>query len=60
MLLFLKLYIDMENSIIIYQAQNGETQRVETMYYNIEAILSVGYRGKFKNAIQFGIWANKI
>ena len=41
-------------------AMEGKTQRVETMYYNLDAILSVGYRVNSKNATQFRIWANKI
>ena len=32
----------------------------KTVYYNLDAILSVGYRVNSKNATQFRIWANSI
>ncbi|MGL5787081.1 MAG: RhuM family protein [Bacteroidales bacterium] len=37
-----------------------KTQTKEVKYYNLDAILSVGYRVNSKNATQFRIWANKI
>lgn len=39
-------------------AQDGKTYQVE--YYNLDMILSVGYRVKSKNGIVFRKWANKI
>ncbi len=41
-------------------AMANKTQRTEVKYYNLDAILSVGYRVNSKNATQFRIWANKI
>jgi hypothetical protein len=41
-------------------AITGKTQIASTKYYNLDAILSVGYRVNSKNATQFRIWANKI
>ncbi len=38
----------------------GGLQKYKTRYYNLDAILSVGYRVNSKNATQFRIWANKI
>lgn len=38
----------------------GKTQTKETNFYNLDAILSVGYRVNSKNATAFRIWANKI
>jgi hypothetical protein len=38
----------------------GGVQKYKTRYYNLDAILSVGYRVNSKNATQFRIWANKI
>ena len=38
----------------------GKTQTKETNFYNLDAILSVGYRVNSKNASAFRIWANKI
>lgn len=39
-------------------AQDGKTYQVD--YYNLDAILSVGYRVKSKTATQFRIWASSI
>jgi len=39
-------------------ANDGKTYNVE--YYNLDVILSVGYRVKSKNGIIFRQWANKI
>lgn len=38
----------------------GKTQKKETKFYNLDAILSVGYRVNSKNATAFRIWANKV
>lgn len=37
-----------------------KTQTTEVKYYNLDAILSVGYRVNSKNATRFRIWANKV
>jgi len=39
-------------------ANDGKTYQME--YYNLDMILSVGYRVKSKQGIQFRIWANKV
>ena len=39
---------------------NDGTQRYTTKYYNLDAILSVGYRVNSKNATLFRQWANKV
>jgi len=51
-----------ENSTCAFFAHMGNEgkQRYKTRYYNLDAILSVGYRVNSKNATQFRIWANKI
>ncbi len=41
-------------------AMSGRTQNIETNFYNLDAILSVGYRVNSKNATQFRIWANSV
>ena len=41
-------------------AMADKTQTTEVKYYNLDAILSVGYRVNSKNATRFRIWANKI
>jgi len=39
---------------------NDSRQMYQTKFYNLDAILSVGYRVNSKNATQFRIWANKV
>ena len=39
-------------------AKDGKTYQIE--YYNLDAILSVGYRVNSKKGTQFRIWANKV
>ena len=39
---------------------NDSKQGYKTTFYNLDAILSVGYRVNSKNATQFRIWANNI
>jgi len=41
-------------------AIKGKTQTSKTKYYNLDVIISVGYRVKSKRGTQFRIWANKI
>ena len=38
----------------------GKTQSGEAKFYNLDAIISVGYRVNSKKATQFRIWATKI
>ena len=39
---------------------NKGKQTYSTKYYNLDAILSVGYRVNSKNATRFRIWANRV
>ena len=41
-------------------AIKGKTQVKNVEYYNLDVIISVGYRVKSKQGTQFRIWANKI
>lgn len=41
-------------------AMEGKMQTSETNFYNLDAIISVGYRVNSKKATQFRIWATKI
>ena len=41
-------------------AIKGKTQTSKTKYYNLDVVISVGYRVKSKRGTQFRIWANKI
>ena len=45
---------------ILEHVGNDGKQNYQTTYYNLDAILSVGYRVNSKNATQFRIWANKV
>ena len=38
----------------------GQTQLHEVTYYNLDMIISVGYRVKSQNGIKFRKWANKV
>lgn len=41
-------------------AMKGKTQTKEVNYYNLDVIISVGYRVKSKRGVLFRQWANKI
>ena len=41
-------------------AIKGKTQSKDVKYYNLDVIISVGYRVKSKQGTQFRIWANSI
>lgn len=41
-------------------AITGKTQKSETKFYNLDAIISVGYRVNSKRATHFRIWATKV
>ncbi len=44
----------------IHGAIKGKTQTKKVKYYNLDAIIAVGYRVNSKRATQFRIWATKI
>ncbi|MDE6768933.1 MAG: virulence RhuM family protein, partial [Muribaculaceae bacterium] len=46
------------HSILEYTAADGKSYK--TKFYNLDAILSVGYRVNSKNATLFRQWANKV
>ena len=57
----LKEELSDDNSVVAKfatTATDGKTYQVE--YYNLDMILSVGYRVKSKNGIVFRKWANKV
>ncbi len=41
-------------------AIEGKSQRQEVVLYNLDVIISVGYRVKSQRGTQFRIWANKV
>lgn len=53
-----ELYEGLVCSILEHTANDGKVYK--TKYYNLDAILSIGYRVNSKNATQFRIWANQV
>lgn len=43
-----------------YLTTAADRKRYKTKYYNLDVIISVGYRVKSKRGTQFRIWANKV
>ena len=54
-----QLDIDSTCSILEHMGNDGK-QRYTTKYYNLDAILSIGYRVNSKNATLFRKWANSV
>lgn len=62
------LRCELQADMVIYKIETttrhgaipGKTQTTETKFYNLDAILSVGYRVKSKRGTQFRIWANQV
>lgn len=54
-----ELDIDSICSILEHMGNDGK-QRYTTKYYNLDAILSIGYRVNSKNATLFRKWANSV
>ncbi|MCL5029978.1 MAG: virulence RhuM family protein [Bacteroidetes bacterium] len=44
----------------VVQKEGNRNVKREIKYYNLDVIISVGYRVKSKRGTQFRIWANKI
>lgn len=42
------------------QSEGGRNTKRNLEYYNLDVVISVGYRVKSKQGVQFRIWANKI
>ena len=50
-----------ENSVVKeYLTTAADGKKYKTKFYNLDVIISVGYRVKSKRGTQFRIWANKI
>ena len=54
-----ELDVDSTCSILEHMGNDGK-QRYTTKYYNLDAILSIGYRVNSKNATLFRKWANSV
>ena len=40
--------------------KTGKSQTHDVSFYNLDVIISVGYRVKSKNGVEFRRWANKV
>jgi hypothetical protein len=49
-----------ESSVSSKMEQLPKMEKLSHQFFNLDAILSVGYRVNSKNATQFRIWANKV
>lgn len=50
-----------ESSVVKdYLTTASDGKQYKTKYYNLDVIISVGYRVKSKRGTQFRIWANKV
>lgn len=59
--IFLSGELDEDSTCSILEHMgNDRSQKYRTKYYNLDVILSVGYRVNSFNATQFRIWANNI
>lgn len=59
--IFLSGELDEDSTCSILEHMGGDSrQKYRTKYYNLDVILSVGYRVNSINATQFRIWANQI
>ena len=41
-------------------AMTGKSQTHDVSFYNLDVIISVGYRVKSKNGVEFRRWANRV
>lgn len=55
-----KVVISILETTTVHGAIADKTQTHETQFYNLDAIISVGYRVNSSKATQFRIWATKI
>ena len=53
--------LDKDSTCSILEHKGKSTPQIyKTKYYNLDVVLSIGYRVNSKNATQFRIWANSI
>ena len=52
--------LDSESVVKDYLTTATDGKKYRTKYYNLDVIISVGYRVKSKRGTQFRIWANKV
>ena len=52
--------IESSTCSILEHVGNDVKQNYKTKYYNLDMIISIGFRVNFKTAIKFRTWANKL
>lgn len=52
--------LDEKSVCSFFEHTAGDGKKYKTQYYNLDMIISVGYRVKSKNGVVFRKWANKI
>ena len=52
--------VDGESAVAIFATTASDGKTYNVSYYNLDVIMSVGYRVKSQNGIAFRRWANKI
>ena len=55
-----KVVVSISENTTQHGAIEGKTQTKQVKYYNLDAIIAVGYRVNSKRATQFRIWASNI
>ena len=55
-----KVVISKMETTTLHGAIEGKTQKKETQFYNLDAIISVGYRVNSRRATHFRIWATGV
>lgn len=58
--IFKEQELDKDSVVKEYLTTATDKKKYRTQYYNLDVIISVGYRVKSKRGTQFRIWANKI
>lgn len=49
-----------ESVVSILETTAGDCKKYNTNYYNLDAIIAVGYRVNSRKATMFRIWANRV
>lgn len=58
--IFANSELDQDSVCSILEHTAADGKRYKTQYYNLDAVISVGYRVNSVNATRFRIWANRI
>ena len=58
--IFAEKELDEISSVKYYLTHASDGREIRAKYYNLDVIISVGYRVKSKRGTEFRIWANKV